>query len=405
MTVKFFYGWLIALCCTLITMINGGIFFTFSVFFKPVAIDLDWSRSETAMNYSAMLIAYAPAAFFAGRLADRQGPRKILIFAALLIGIGFFGCTQATNLIFMIMSYAIIGLGLGTTLALPTATIQHWFVKWRAIMVGVVYAGNSMGGLIFAPLINYLITFHGWRTAYLIIGIIYSSVIAISASFLVSNPSMKKLSPLGYKEQEPNSYYHTQCTSKLPDSISQAFRIGSFWSMAVLFILTLLSSSFIISHLVPYITDKGISAAVGAQGLGQMVGISVIGRLIMSWVAGKIGWMKTLTISYFVASASIVWLIFVTGKESFYLFIIIYGLSWGSTLALLGGAVGSLFGLSMLSELLGFLLGLGVLVGALTPWLGGLIFDLTASYTIATIITAVLFAIAGLLSLLIRPPE
>ena len=115
--------------------------------------------------------------------------------------------------------------------------------------------------------------------------------------------------------------------------------------------------------------------------------------------------MKTLTICYFVASASIIWLMFVTGTGSFYLFVVIYGLSWGSTLALLGGAAGSFFGLSALSELLGFLLGIGVLVAALTPWLGGLIFDLTASYIIAMAIAAVLYAVAGLLSLLLRPPE
>ncbi|MBA7714808.1 hypothetical protein ES703_123840 [subsurface metagenome] len=75
-----------------------------------------------------------------------------------------------------------------------------------------------------------------------------------------------------------------------------------------------------------------------------------------------------------------------------------------NTAEYLGGAVGSFFGLSALSELLGFLLGLGVLVAALTPWLGGLIFDLTASYIIAMAIATVLFAVAGLLSLLLRPP-
>ena len=400
---KFFFGWIIALCCTLITIINGGIFFTFSVFFKPVAIDFAWSRGEISSCYTTMLVAYAPAAFLAGRLADRQGPRKVLLLAALLIGLGFIGCTRANNLIFLILSYAIIGFGLGTTLALPTATIQRWFVRLRATMVGVVIAGNSIGGLIFAPLANYLITLHGWRVAYLIIGIIFGGVVAISASFLVSEPSMKRLRPYGSEEQEPDSDSGTERMSEVSFSLSQAFRTSTFWGMAALCVLTFMPAFFISSHLVPYITDKGISAAVGAQGLGLMVGISVIGRLVMSWVAGRLGWMKALTICYFVASASVVWLLFVTGIESFYLFVIMYGLSWGSTLALLGGASGSLFGLSALSELLGFLLAVGVLVAAFSPWLGGLIFDLTASYAISMVIAAVLYAIAGLLSIRLKP--
>ena len=88
--------------------------------------------------------------------------------------------------------------------------------------------------------------------------------------------------------------------------------------------------------------------------------------------------------------------------DAFFLFIVIYGLSHGSTVALLGGAVGFFFGLSTLSELLGFLLGLSVLVGAFTPWLGGLIFDLTDSYLFAIGLMAIFFAIAGALSLIIK---
>ena len=234
---KLFYGWIIALCCTLITMINGGIFFTFSVFFKPVAINFGWSRSEMAINYTTMLLAYAPGSLFAGRLADRQGSRKILLIAALLIGLGFFGCTRANNLIFMILSYAIIGLGLGATLALPTATIQRWFQRLRATMVGVVNAGNSIGGLIFAPFANYLITFYGWQAAYLIIGIIFGIVVAISASFLVSDPTMKKSRPFGYEERGLDSSYHTKHKSVPPINISQAFRNTTLWGRGCYFFI------------------------------------------------------------------------------------------------------------------------------------------------------------------------
>ena len=255
---KLFYGWIITLCCTLITMVNGGIFFTFSVFFKPVAINFAWSRSEMAINYTTMLVSYAPGALFAGRLADRHGPRKVLLIAALLIGLGFFGCTRANNLIIMILSYAIIGLGLGATLALPTATIQRWFQRFRATMVGVVNAGNSVGGLIFAPLANYLITLHGWQTAYLIIGIVFGVVVAISAWFLISDPTMKRSRPFGCEGRGLHSSYHTRHKSVPPISISQAFRNTTFWGMACLCILTFMPAFFISSHLVPYIIPLSV---------------------------------------------------------------------------------------------------------------------------------------------------
>ena len=393
---KFFYGWIIALCCTIVTIINGGIFFTFGVFFKPVALDFAWSRGEFAGNYAAMLLAYAPGAFFAGRLANRHGPRVILLISALLIGLGFIGCSNASNLVFMIFSYATIGFGLGATLALPTATIQHWFVKWRGTMIGIVTAGMGIGGLFFAPFANYLITVYGWRTAYLTIGLIFSGAIAIAASFLVAEPGMKKLSPLGYTEPEPAQ--HLESDSSHPLSLTQAFKLASFRSMTALYILSFMPAFFVMSHLVPYVTDQGISASAAAQGLGMMAGVNVIGRLVMSWIAGKIGWMRSLTICYFFATVAIIWLIFVNTPWEFYVFVIIYGLSWGSAISLLGGAVGFLFGLPALSELLGFLMGISVLTGAVIPWLGGLSFDLTNSYLIAISVAAAIFSASGVLS-------
>ncbi|MFC1942783.1 MFS transporter [Chloroflexota bacterium] len=402
---RYYYHWIIAVCCTLVTFINGGIFFTFSVFFKPVASDFGWNRGDFSLNYAVMLIAYAPGAFFAGKLADRRGPRGILLLAALLIGLGFLGCNRVNNLGFMIISYALIGLGLGATLALPTATIQRWFIRFRATMVGVVNAGNGIGGLVFAPLANYLIAVYGWRSAYLIVGIIFFGVIAIAALFLVAEPRMMGLKPFGYEKRYTETADHSQQSLTPSISLSQAFKIGTFWGMAAICVLTFMPAFFIAAHLIPYVTDKGISAAVGAQALGLMTGTSVIGRLVMSWVAGRIGWTKTLTICYIIASGCVVWLVFVDRTESLYLLMVVYGLSYGSTLALIGGAVGYFFGLSSLSELLGFLLGIGVLFAAILPWLGGFIFDLTSSYVIAMAIAAGLFAVAGILSSLMKPPR
>jgi len=403
-TGKLFYGWVIALCCTLVTIINGGIFFTFGIFFKPVAFDFGWSRGEFGGNYTAMLVAYAPGAFFAGRLADRYGPRVILLLAALLIVLGYFGCSQTPNLVIMILSYSSIGLGLGATLALPTATIQRWFLKWRGLMVGIVVAGCCAGGLVFTMLANHLITSYDWRTAYLILGIIDGSVIAIAALFLVAEPKMKNLSPFGYSKQYANNESRAYDGGFTSLTLPQAFKTGVFWVITALYILTFMPDFFIKSHVVAHVTDQGITAALGAQGLGLIAAVSVVGRVSMNWVAERIGWIRSLAISNFVASASVIWLVFVTVPWEFYLFVVLYGFFWGSTLALLSGATGAFLGLASLGGLLGFMLGLGVLVGAITPWLGGLSFDLTGNYFIAIAGSASLFGMAGLISLLLKAP-
>ncbi|MDD4860367.1 MAG: MFS transporter [Dehalococcoidales bacterium] len=394
---KLFYGWIIALCCTLITLTNGGIFFTFGIFFKPVAFDLGWSRSEFAINYGVMLAAYAPGAYFTGKLADRFSPRKVMLVAAILVGLGYFGCSRAQDLPGMVLSYTVMGLGLGSTLGLPTATIQRWFLKLRGTMLGIVNAGMGVGGFIFAPLSNSLIDRYGWREAYLTIGLVFAAVLALSACFLIAEPRTKHLSPYGY---EPGLSHdsHSLGSVDTPTSLSQVFRHPVLWVITGLYIVSFMPSFFISTHLVPYITDRSVSAASAAQGVGLMAATSAAGRLIMNWVAGKIGWIRSLVLCYIVAALSVVSLLIINTEVSFYLFAVAYGISWGSTISLLGGTVAYFFGLAALSEIMGFVLGVATLVGCAIPWVAGVVFDRTNTYIPALVLAAAFYLGAGVLS-------
>ncbi|MDD5126693.1 MAG: MFS transporter [Dehalococcoidales bacterium] len=394
---RVFYGWWVALSCILITFINGSIFFSYGIFFKPVAFDFGWSRSEFAITYGIMLAAYAPGSYFAGKLADRFSPRKVMLIAALLIGIGYLFCARAQNLATMVLGYAILGAGLGSTLTLPTATIQRWFINLRGTMLGAVNAGMGIGGLVFAPLANWLIAREGWRTSYLIIGIFFGATIALAAFLLVSEPRKMNLTPYGYNRDLSHGLF-SKGSEGTPASLNDAFHLRAFWIMSALYITSFIPSFFISTHLVPYVTDRGISAAVAAQGVGLLAAVSAGGRMLLNWLAGKIGWTQSLILCYAVATAAVVSLAFINSTITFYLFALAYGLSWGSTISLLGGMAANLFGLMALSELLGFLLGIATLAGAPIPWLGGVVFDKTNTYIPAILFAAACYGIAVVLS-------
>lgn len=398
---KFFYGWIIAVCCTLITIMNGGIAFSFSVFFESVTSSVGWSRAEFSGNYTAMMIAYAPGSYFAGRLADRHGPRPVLVISGLLILAGFAGASFSLNTLTMMLSYIVIGLGLGPTVALPTATIQKWFVKGRGPLIGIVAAGTGLGGLIFAPLASYIVAVWSWHIAYLVMGLVFGGATALSACLLVSEPKAMSLRPFGEDEKAAATDAGPEAASTNL-TLAQAFRLRAFWYFIALSVITFMSTSLVIPHLVPYSTDRGISAETGARALGFVAGASVVARIIMSWIAGRTSWMKNLALAFFGAGIALVWLAFVGEPGGLYIFAVAYGFTWGSTLALMTGAIGALFGQLALSEMLGFLLGLGMMVGSTTAFLGGLSFDLTGSYTMAFASMAMLFAVAGVLSLLVK---
>ncbi len=144
----------------------------------------------------------------------------------------------------------------------------------------------------------------------------------------------------------------------------------------------------VFTHLVPRITDVGIppEAAAGVQ---SMIGVAAIaGGLLMGHVSDKMGRKVTPMACALLQVGAMLWLIWAQDLWMFYLFAIIFGFA-NSGLASSGGAlVSDIFKLHNIGALFGLLaiaFGIGAAIG---PLMGGLIFDVTGSYSIAFLIAA-----------------
>ena len=87
-----------------------------------------------------------------------------------------------------------------------------------------------------------------------------------------------------------------------------------------------------------------------------------------------------------------------------YLFAVVFGLSYGGMGAVESPIVAQFFGLGSHGLIYG-IASLGFTTGAaLGPFIAGYIFDVTGSYTTAFIISAMLAALALVLTLFLKPP-
>jgi MFS family permease len=137
-----------------------------------------------------------------------------------------------------------------------------------------------------------------------------------------------------------------------------------------------------------------------------MMGASnVLGRMVLGPLGEKIGWMKAIAISSFACALTTLWLMAVTELWMFYVFAVAYGFFWGGRLPPLMGSVAFFFGTASLAELIGITLAGSLVVGASAPFLAGLVFDRTGSYSPVLVASFLLFAVGGVLSLLLKPPK
>jgi MFS family permease len=162
---------------------------------------------------------------------------------------------------------------------------------------------------------------------------------------------------------------------------------------------------FITAHLDPLATARGISASQAAWGVMLLAVFTAVGQISLGGAAERIGWMRGAAMAAFISMAAILWLIPAGNTTMIYTFAIVYGIFLGGAIVLLMGVTSVFFGTRSLAEILGYFIGAEVLVGALFSFFGGVIFDRTGTYLTPLVITAAALVIAGVYSLVIKPPK
>src|SRR5918995_6376100 len=81
-------AWIVLAAVTLALLASTGVRAVFGVYIKPMEAELGWSRGALSVAAAISLLLLGASGPFAGRLADRWGPRRVLAVSLALLGIG-----------------------------------------------------------------------------------------------------------------------------------------------------------------------------------------------------------------------------------------------------------------------------------------------------------------------------
>jgi len=396
---QFFYGYVVVLLAFIIMVVTWGTFYTFGVFFKPVLTEFDWTRTGTSGAYSLAFMVSGFLSIVAGRLNDRFGPRVVVSACGVLLCSGYLLMSQVSAIWQLYLFYGIVGIGLSGAYVPSISAVSRWFVKRRGLMTGIAMAGIGAGTMITPPVTNWLISNYGWRTSYIVIGIVVLVLMVLAAQFLKRDPTQMRLIPYGEGVVESqNSDLEARGFS-----FQEAIRTWQFWVVCGMFTFSEFCVQTITVHIVPHATDLAISAANAAGILAIIGGAGVTGRVMMGGAGDRVGNKPATTICLIMMLASLLWLLAAEELRMFYLFAVVFGFAYGGYQPLISLVVAELFGLSSLGVILGavtFSITIGAAVG---PALAGRIFDITGSYQSAFLVCAALSIVAIILTLFIKP--
>ena len=233
-----FCGWLIVAASFVILTLAYGLQFSYGVFLPHIMADLNLDRASASAPFSLYVVFYTFWSIVTGPATDRFGPRKVVIIGGLLLALGYFLLSSATEGWQLFLYFgAIAGAGMSAAYIPLNATVVRWFDQRRGLALAITGTGSNAAVLLLPMLSALLIPVLGWRDALLILGLGGSGVIICCALTLVRDPSAKNLAPDGQTvdqgvEGTPAGVQQTSLT------LAQARAEPALWIIMGVFFLT-----------------------------------------------------------------------------------------------------------------------------------------------------------------------
>jgi MFS family permease len=373
---------------------------SFGVFLKPITAEFGWDRGALSAALSLNLIVGGGLGILSGRLSDRYGPRLLITIGGLLTGVAFLLLSQINALWHVYLIWGILmGIGWGFSIIPILATIPKWFTKKRGLAMGITMTGSSLGGIVAPLLTQWLISSHGWRWAYVILGLITMIIIIPITQFMKHNPQQSGLKPYGGDETSEDSRSRSSAIEIL--TLNRAIRTVQFWLFGLILTSMFLCLASITVHIVPHASDIGIPTITAASILSVIAGIGILGRLGIGIISDRVGGLLALIACVSLATLAITWLMFAEDMWMFYIFAVLFGIAQGGFLTLLSIVTAELFGLVSLGTIIGGITLFATTGDAIGAPVAGSIFDITGNYKLAFLIFGAIGAAALILSVIL----
>lgn len=364
-----------------------GIRQTFGLFVSPFALDRGLSLSVIAIAIALHNLVWGFSQPFAGAAADRYGAAPVVAFGAVAFAGGLALAAIAFSGTLLILGMGLlVGLGVScTTFAVVLTSVGRVATpERRSMAMGIASAGGSFGQFLMVPLAQLVSEASGFTIALFLLAVL-----------------MLLISPLGlFLDRRPAlpASQQSQLSYSLGDVLALALHHRGYILLTLGFFTCGFQLAFIATYLPGYLVLCNMPLGLGATALALIGLFNMFGTWTCGWLGGRIRQQYILGWLYLIRGVAIGVFVYLPKTESsVVLFASVMGLTWLGTVPLTSGLVakifgtqhlGTLFGICFLSHQVGSFIGAGV---------GGIAFDLTGSYSLLWMATAVAGLVAAAL--------
>ena len=377
------------------------------LFMKPLSAEFGWERGDISLAITLTALSVSLAMPVAGRLVDRFGPKRILYPSILILG-----CVVASlyfltdSILHLYLSFICIGIaGSGTGGVAYAKVVTNWFSRRRGLALGMTMAGVGLGNAVVAPYAQYLIESIGWRLAYVSLAATMV-VITIPLVWLLLKESPEEVGLQADGDNKPVRQTDEATPKVYGLTAAEARKTQTFRIMLIAFIAIGLGVNGLGIHLVPMLTDWGMTATAAALVFSVSGLCTIIGRVGAGYLADRF-FAPYVAIGFSVCAVCSILLLLmgVVGPAAFLIGIML-GLGSGGNPNIIAYLISRYFGTRSYGELYGFIYGIHIIGSGLSPLGLGLGYDMMGSYTgVLLVYAGLIITAAGMLLFLRDYPD
>ncbi len=338
-------------------------------FYDFMVTEFGWTRAQvTSGNALSKLVVGPVFGFIAGWIVDRFGPRRLMMVGILMAGGALVGLSYISTLGFFYFFYLFNALGYVCGGPLPNQVLlSRWFDKSRGKAMGFAYLGIGIGGALVYQLARFLTDRYGWHTALMLIGILIV-VVALPMAFFVKD------APSG------RAYQKAQQDKPMP--IGPILRSPYFYLLAFGSMCSIAAVGGTNQNLKLYLSlDQKFSQGSIADLMSLILIASLVGRLLMGWLADRFPKKYVMILIYMLVASGIPLLFLVNSPWALYAFAVIFGIGLGGDYMIIPLMAAEIFGVRVLGRVMGIILTADGVAEATAPMLVGKLRDIGGSYS------------------------
>jgi len=372
-------GVLVVVAATLTMAMGFGGLGLITVFMRPMEADLGWSRSDTSLAYALSTTGMALGGFFWGRLSDRVDVRLLLALGATGMVSSLLAMSTAHSLLLFYFAHVIYGgCGFSTLYSPLLSTSGEWFPERRGLVMGVVTAGGAVGQGLLPLFASFLINALGWRWAF----------IGIGCTFLVALTLALPVLRWPQGTRAPEVSFGDASDATRAQTVTVAL-------LALAAFLCCACMGVPVVHLASFVGAVCGSPGIGVASLAIAMVSGAVGRVCCGIIADRIGPLRAYALASAIQTACVLAFPALGNGLSLMMLSAVFGFGFAGNMTCLSLCVRQAVPASRFGGALGAVMMIAWAGMAAGGYLGGLMFDLSRSYTASF----VLAGIAGVLNL------